>query len=564
MRSLVVYIIVGLLCLSTGISAQSKAEKNFKKLSAEILQNLQQYWPVHATDMGVHDYDGSFTDYSSGAVNKERKTLRKYLARLLKYKGVRLPRDMKIDRLLLTGNCQIANLKLYEKKLHTKNPNIYLNDAADGLYFIMIRDYASPVEQLDFVIARMNALPRFLAQGETNLVDPPPIWLEQARGNIANVIDLYKTIGVEMKTHFAERSGEIDEALQRAVGALNHFRGFLDRLQPGEPGSFAIGREYFNYILDNQHFFDFDADSLLKIGENMLAETQAEYDVAKAKLAAEGHLDKKTIFTPPSLSRSDVLDYYAWEVNAVRRFCLENELLTIPEGIGECNIKETPKFLQGIISGIAYQPAGPFGRGKTGFFYVSPIPENMTVEQKEDYYAKIHGRTFRGSVVHEAFPGHHLQLQLARRLSSAVRKWQMNNTLIEGWALYCEEMAYDLGLFSDNPARYLRVLRGIAFRAARIVVDVKLHTGQFSYDQAVNWMSETMDIDTTFIKTEVLRYTADPGQPMSYLMGKLQILELRDKIKAREGEAFDLKSFHDRLLAEGSIPVSLIKNKMLR
>jgi uncharacterized protein (DUF885 family) len=92
---------------------------------------------------------------------------------------------------------------------------------------------------------------------------------------------------------------------------------------------------------------------------------------------------------------------------------------------------------------------------------------------------------------------------------------------------------------------------------------VKLQTGQFTYDEAVAWVAQTLDTDSNFVKTEVLRYTMDPGRAISFLMGKVAILELRDKAAAKEGAAFSLRSFHDRLLAEGSIPIALIEKKLL-
>ncbi len=563
-RAHIAWVLIALLACAAGGAAASKTEQNFQSLSREILDNLQQFWPVHSTMMGIHEYDGRFTDYSPKSVEKERKKLRTFLARLYKYKGIRLPVDMDIDSRLLSGNCEIAMLRLSEVGYHNINPNLYINAASDGIYYILINDYKPLASRLDDIIARMQALPQFLQQGEADLKAPPPLWLDYAKTNVANVIELFRTTTDQLLAQFPDRASELKAASSGAVAGLEHFQNFLETLSPGEPGSFAIGKEYFDYILAHEYFFDFDADSLLKIGERLLAVSDSAVKAYRAEMESEGFLKRDSVFVPPSITKQDVLDYYNWEINTVKNFVIDHDLITVPANIGLCEAVETPVFLRGIIGGLAYEPPGPFDAATTGYFYVPPIPDELTEAQRRHYYLQMDNRDFRGSVVHEAYPGHHLQLQLAARVGSDVRKWQMNNALIEGWALYCEEMAYDAGLYDDNPAAYLRVLGGIRFRAARIVVDVKLQTGQFSYDQAVAWMSQTLDSDTNYIKTEVLRYTGDPGQPMSYLMGKRAIMKLRNEVMAREGDSFTLKSFHDRLLSEGSIPVSLIRKKMLK
>ena len=104
----------------------------------------------------------------------------------------------------------------------------------------------------------------------------------------------------------------------------------------------------------------------------------------------------------------------------------------------------------------------------------------------------------------------------------------------------------------------MNILDGILFRAARIIVDVKLHTGQMTLDEAVNWMAGELDSDTTWIRVEVNRYTLSPTIQMSYLIGKLEILKLRDALMKKEGDAFSLKEFHDRLLSEGSLPPRIL------
>ena len=565
MRRLWPVLIIGLVLFGAGAQAQTKAEKNFLKLADEILTNLQEYWPVHATDMGIHTYDDRFTDYSSKAVLKEKRTLRDFLAQLHKFSG--LSADLRIDQRLLTSNCEVAAVKLWGIQYHTKNPNLYINDAVDGIYLILSRDFAPMSQRLESIIGRMNALSEFLEQGRANLKDIPPTWLDYSRTNIDQAIAFYRSVADELQLEFPDRSGDISVASGKALAALAGFKDFLAAAVPGPVGSFAIGAEHFNHLLESEHMLKFDADSLLKIGENMLVRTRVEYDSVKAALEANGAFAAVPLFVPQHFDRQDVIDYYSWEIADIKNYLIEKDIISLPESIGRCIPRETPVFLRGIIGGIAYQPAGPFDDAKDGYFYVRPIPEEWTDAQRQGYFRAVATRSFRGSVVHEAFPGHHLQLQIAGQMQSKVRRWQMNTMFMEGWALYCEQMMPEQGLFSDKPDHWLNVLGGILFRAARIVVDVKLQTGQFTYQQAVDYMMTTLELEETsrpYIETEVRRYTMDPTQPMSYLVGKLAILDLKQRLEAKEGAAFSLKSFHDRLLAEGSIPVSLIAGKLLK
>jgi uncharacterized protein (DUF885 family) len=558
--AIAVILLVG---LSAGISAETKNEKKFRSLSEEILGSLAQYWPVHATEMGIHQYDSRFADYSPKSVKEKSEQLKKYLLKLHPLSTAELPVDMGIDLQLLKSDCEIALLKLTKLEYYKTNPNLYIDDAVNGLYFIL-KDEGIPLRvRVKDIIGRMTALEVILEQGERNLTNPPSIWLDYARRNVDNAVTFYRTAGTELSSQLPDRAGDITSAMNKALAAFDHFKDFLNSLTPSATASFAIGKEYFDYILLHEYFFGFDADSLLKIGEAVLAKTQEAYKAKEKEYEAAGYFRRKPIFIPSAVIKKDVLDYYAWETNMVRQFLADSAVVTVPENIGECRVIETPEYIRGVAGSLAYQPAGPFDNPAIGYFYVGVVPDSLTSEQKERYFRSMHDRGFRGGVVHEVYPGHHLQTQVAARNPSDVRRWQMNNLMIEGWALYCEEMMYDVGLYEDNPGRYLRVLGGIELRAARVVADVKLQTGQFTYDQAVAWMAEALDSDTNFIKTEVLRYTMDPGQAMSYLMGKLAIMDLRDKTAKREGANFSLRAFHDRLLAEGSIPVGLIEKKLL-
>ncbi|MEE8578068.1 MAG: DUF885 domain-containing protein, partial [candidate division Zixibacteria bacterium] len=341
--------------------------------------------------------------------------------------------------------------------------------------------------------------------------------------------------------------------------ALNDFEIYLTDLPRSEEGSFAIGRENFDYMLKHQYFMDISSDSLLIIGQKLLAETQAAYTEYEAYVEEQHQNGADSVYVPASFDRSDILSYYGWEVEQVKGFLTSEEIVTVPDDIGAVEIIETPAFLRSMFSGIAYQQAAPFDSARVGIFYVRPVPDDLGRIQLEARYRYVHRRGFRGSVVHEAFPGHHLQMQIAGQNDDLIRRSHQNNMFIEGWALYCEEMTYHRGLYGqEDPAQWLAVLDGILFRAARVVADVKLHTGQFTYSECVDWMIDQLNIESesgrNYIRTEVRRYTMTPTYQMSYLMGKQEIMKLRQALEAREGDDFSEMDFHDALLAEGAIP----------
>jgi uncharacterized protein (DUF885 family) len=210
------------------------------------------------------------------------------------------------------------------------------------------------------------------------------------------------------------------------------------------------------------------------------------------------------------------------------------------------------------------EAAPPLDSVQTGYLYVTPLPETLDANTRNRLWAETETNGWRGGVVHEGFPGHYLQLSIANRNPSFIRRLQYNTPLIEGWALYCEQAVNENNLYPPDGFSDLRWLGGLRFRAARVIVDCKLQTGRMTFNDAVRFMSEKCWNDTAYFRKEVARYCLSPGQPMSYAVGKTQLLALRDEYRKQQGDKFTLRDFHDRVLAEGSIPVSLIRRKLIR
>ena len=418
-----------------------------------------------------------------------------------------------------------------------------------------------------FIVSRMKAVPGLFATARKNLKNVPPIYIEAALETLEAASDFYREVAGELMNKFPEHADNILKASTAAREAMNDFSTFLSEMKPGNEKAFAIGREYFDYLLEHEHFLGFNSDSLLKLGEAYLRQAQEDYAAAEDYVETYHQNGKDSVFVPALFNRQDLLDYYAWETRQMRIYCQQSGFVTVPEDIAEIDVIETPPFLHSMIPGIAYHPAGPFDDIQKGLFYIRPLPEEMDRPQLEARYRYVHRRGFKGSVVHEAFPGHHLQMQIAGRNEDPVRQWQTNMLMIEGWALYCEEAIYEHGLYGEsNPSQHLAILGGIRFRAARIISDVKLHTGQFTVQECIDWMTDVLEITTEsgreYIRKEVRKQTMYPGNRMSYLIGKKEILRLRQAAQQIHGDNFTLLGFHDELLSYGSIPPPLLWDLM--
>ena len=539
-------------------------KQTFDNLCLKILETMQSFYPVRSTEMGIHAYDFLLADYSSGSVKKMINKLNNYEKKLHNnfLKASLSPHD-RLNYKLIKSNVDIALLDLRRICWHKKSPKLYVDEAVNGIYFLMLSDHAPLHEKRVAILARMKNVPNLFKTARKNLKNPPLVWIETTQESLESAMRFYKEVTGELMSKFPEQADKILKISTLAREAMNDFAIYLGEIKPGKETDFSIGKKNFNYKLSHEYFLDYDSDSLLKLGETLLEEAQSTHGAYKNYLENHHQNGQDSVFVPAIITRTDILDYYNWECNQIKVFLTQNDFITIPDKIAPVTVIETPPFLRTMISGIAYQPAGPFDSAQRGYFYVRPIPEDIERQQLEARYRYVHRRGFKGSVVHEAYPGHHLQMQLAGMNSDPVRRWQQNIMMIEGWALYCEEAMYHAGLYGDeNPVQWLGVLGGIRFRAARIVADVKLHTGEFTYNECVDWMINTLNINTEsgrdFIKKEVCRYTFSSAYQMSYLMGKLEIMKLRYAVMERDNDEFSLIGFHDALLAEGSIPPALM------
>jgi len=529
-------------------------------LSNEILEEIWNFHPITATHLGIHKYDNQMPDYSENSLDLRLKRFRQLRDQLTLIDTVTLSNDELVDYYLLRSYLNDEIYDLEKRSIYEQNPLLYVQTCINCVYTLMIRYATSPQERMQAVIARLKRVPAFLELARQNLKNPSSVLcdvgisqMNEGEKFIEMIFEMYKdSLPEAVKTDFQKTK-------VTAVAAMMRFAYWLEKNQKVGV-KYLLGEDGYNYKLKNVHLLNLDADSVLRIGEYYLDRTATMIDSLDELLQPA---TRQVVALPADFGKNQVNQYRREEVKNLRKFVNEAGIITVPDWIGDIEIVETPRFLQDLIPGVAMMPPGPFDKSRTSYFFTPVLPVRFDIAETEYYYNYIHNRWFRDAAVHEAYPGHHLQLSIANQHASMVRRSFRDNFFVEGWALYCEEFMARSGLYDDSIGAMINALEGVRYRAARIVVDVKLQTGVFEYEDALQFMVETFGGGESYYAREIKRYISNPIQPSSYLIGKIQLLELREEYRRLKGNDFNIKDFHDNLLSHGSIPVELVKRLML-
>jgi uncharacterized protein (DUF885 family) len=329
---------------------------------------------------------------------------------------------------------------------------------------------------------------------------------------------------------------------------LGDVKTWLEGLLPTAQDKWALGPEKFERLLQLRKI-PLSSDEILKLGEQYLRTFKQELADWGRKISSESTIEeiREKIKDDHPESFDQILETYRKGVVDARQWVIDNDFATILEG--ELQVVETPDFLKPLIPTAALATPGLFDTKKFGEYIVTRPDDEKDLRR---HYNTNIPRT----CIHEAYPGHFLQT-LGVSNAPISRYLLFELTLIEGWAFYCEQTTIDMG-FNDTPeARFAQTL-GLIWRAARIIIDIKLSRGEMTFDEAVQMLMDEAGMDESHARNEVSRYTQSPGYPLSYLLGRHLIMKARNELEEEFGDDFNLKLFHDTIINAGSIPVSFI------
>jgi uncharacterized protein (DUF885 family) len=580
--------VLGILMLLPTAPAQrlsaDGAIQTFNFLADQYFSDVYFHFaPTTGTTAGLHQYDTQLEDYSAANIQKQVAALHTYEKKIEAIDPSALDASIAADRLILLNNIRSQLLTLEIIRPWEKNPDIYSSGITNSAFVIMERPYASTNARLKSLVEREKLMPQVLLDARKNLKNPPKIYTEIALEQIDGLVSFFQTdvpsaflSGPDVATD-AEAKAAFAKSNAAVIDALKSYGTWMKSdLLPRSNGDYKLGAATFAKKLSYDEMVDIPLDRLLEIAFADLHKNQAEFariakEVDPNKTPQQVLAELASIHPAPDKLLSTFNETFASLID----FITTHHIVTIPSKI-EPTLEETPPFMRATTQ-ASMDPPGPFETHSTKAYFNVTLPEkSWTPEHIAEHMAGFNAGTIISTSVHEAYPGHYVQFLWMPQFPSTIRKVLGANTNIEGWAHYTEQMMLDQGYgqpgteaagakkIDEREAKLIRLgqLQDALLRDARFVNSIKLHTGQFTFDQAVDFFVTDGYQSHSVALVETKRGTADATY-LYYTLGKLEIMKLRADLMKKQGAAFNLEDFHNNFMLQGFVPIKIIRKAML-
>jgi uncharacterized protein (DUF885 family) len=507
--------------------------------------------PILATFYGIHSEDSRLGDASRDAVEAEIAEERAHLAAVEALDPAGLSAAARFERDLELHNVRL-NLFETDEVRRWEQRATAASDIGDAVFLLFARGSAPLAERLERITDRVEAVAAYLAQSRTRAVRPQvATWQHVERRFARDLPGLFAEIRATADGVLgAPELARLDRAIAGASTALDEYATWLDTTLATATDDWPLGPDRYDHLVGLRAFDDLDADAILDIGQEQLRRNlEARRDAARelypdddiATAIARLKADHPATF-------EEALEAYKVAMGRAREYLVAHDIVTVPEEPIE--VIATPEYLRSVMPFAAYFSPARFDADQRGIYIVTPAVDGDPNAMLEHYRASISNTS-----IHEAYPGHHLQLAVAAKHPSLTRMLTEAPEFVEGWGMYSEQMMREEG-FDAGPAFRMAMYTDAVWRACRIILDVRMHRGELTPDEATDFLVEHTSFERANATAEVRRYTYTPGYQLSYLLGKVLILGLREEERRRLGPAFRLREFHDTLLRNGSLPIS--------
>lgn len=441
-------------------------------------------------------------------------------------------------------------------------PGRYLT--VGNLYWQMAGDRKPSGREWQVILKAVQDAPKALDLGKHQLVDPPPLWVGLAR----NTADRYEAFlrgefpaQVRAKAPDSMKADLIVQG-EKAADAIRMFGQYLKSLNSGTENSWSVGKDHYNWLLAEVHFLRYNADEMIAVGRRVHEETKGALErLARGVDPKKSWKDLVEEMKERHPEPGSIAEAYRRESDRARDLIIAKKLISIPQPETLLFVPTPPALRETYAwagyGGIEVRDDVPAGR----FFVTDVVPEMSDSDREQKLRAQNNGWV-TVIALHEGYPGHHLQSLYSRNNPSKVRSRLGNTYFGEGWGLYCEAWMAREG-FYKNADDSLAWLQMRLWRTARVIIDPSLHTGQMSYDEAVGFFIDEVGLERSAAEAEVNRYTTWPTQAPSYIIGWLELENLRKTLQDIRQDRYSDREFAETILGIGSLPLELLKRAAL-
>lgn len=540
----------------------SGSPRTLSRLSDDFLRATWAFHPHTAAWLGLHAYDGRVPDLSRPALVARAADLHRFLEALDGIDPAGLDDGAWLDHQVLRHQAAFEIFVIEDWQKWACDPFYYLEPLDVSSY--ILRSYAPLDQRVEGLISHLAGFPAIFDAMRENLTRVAAPVLKTSLRLVKGMstflaADLPRAVAdledAALQTRF-------EEARQGAVRGIEDMIAWMEEdLAPRATAGYALGPERFARMLRWGEAVDVPLDRLREVAAADLRRNQAAYREA-ADAIAPGQ-DPRQIATQGMghhPAPEELISETRRIVEGLRRYVIDHAIVSVPAD-ENCIVAETPSFLRYAFAMM--DPPGPFEQiAREAYYYVTPPRAGWSAQKTGEWMTQFAYHTLRGISVHEAWPGHYLHALHMRNAPSKVTKAFGAYSSYEAWAHYCEEMMLEVGWRGGDAWARLGQLGEALVRDVRFVCALGLHTEGMTVAEAEERFIEDAFMAPATAAEEARRGTGDP-QYLNYTLGKLMLRKLRADMRARQGEDFDLRAFHDQFLSYGAPPVPLVRELML-
>src|SRR5579871_1578223 len=433
-----------------------------------------------------------------------------------------------------------------------RNPYFYVDQSLGSVYAVLLPPPPIQADRQQQIIARLQRIPATLTVARENLDDMRGPYMRITLDSLQDIEARLQTFKTALSPELApENRAPFEKATAAAQEALVSYRQWLQTKATGLPEKTAVGREAYLYFLHNVALMSWTPEQMLTAGRQ-----EWERSVAFESLAQAANTGKPQPPLFPNLEAQ--IASGEREELAMREYMVSHGILSVPPGIQHYHDMALPAYVAPLsFLGVTDDLTGPSRLDQNSVSYKRPPSTKL------GFFALVSAHDTRPLMIHEGVPGHYFQIAWSWHHPDPIRRHYYDSESNEGIGFYAEEMMLQAGLFDSTPRMKESIYSMMRLRALRVEVDVRLALGEFTLEQAANYLTSTVPMDKGTANSEAAMFASTPGQAITYQIGKLDIIRMLSDARRMQGDNFKLQTFHDFIWLNGNLPFSLQRWEML-